>query len=88
MRPRYLDIRNKLAEALLDIGELDRARTELEYILEQRPGFHTARLRYGVVLQRLGEDQDALKEFKRCQEEDPNDLRARAYIASIQGEAA
>ena len=88
VRPRYLDIRNKLAEALLDIGELDRARTELEYILQQRPGFHTARLRYGVVLQRLGEDQSALKEFKRCQEEDPNDLRARAYIASISGEAA
>ncbi len=88
VRPRYLDIRNKLAEALLEIGQMDRAKAELEYILEQRPGFRTARLRYGVVLQRLGRKQEALKEFERCHEEDPDDLRARAYIASLQGEAA
>jgi hypothetical protein len=36
-----------------------------------------------VVLHRLGRDAEALKEWERCLEDDPRDMRARAYLASV-----
>lgn len=87
VRPSYLDVRTKLAEALIEVGELDRAREELDQILEKNPEYTNARLRLGVVHKRQGRPDEALDEWERCAEEDPRDLRARAYIASIrQGE--
>ncbi len=53
-------------------------------ILQSRPSFVGARVRLGVVLHRLGEDEEAVKEWKRCLEDDPKDMRAQAYLASVQ----
>ncbi len=80
VRPRYLDIRSKLAEALLEIGEPERAREELEHILEKNPGFTSARIRLGVVFHRLGDDDRAAAEWRRAADEDPRDMRPRAYL--------
>jgi predicted TPR repeat methyltransferase len=52
-------------------------------ILESRPSFVGARVRLGVVLHRLGEDDAAAVEWRRCLEDDPRDMRARAYLASF-----
>lgn len=82
-RPTFLDIRTKLAEALIELDELDRARGELEDILADNPRYTAARLRLGVVHKRQGRPDDAVREWERCREEDPRDLRARAYIASV-----
>jgi len=83
VRPSFLDVRTKLAEALIQLDELDRARKELAEILEQNPAFTSARLRLGVVHNRQGRRKEALREWERCAEEDPKDLRARAYIAAV-----
>ena len=53
-------------------------------ILESRPTFVGARVRLGVVMHRLGDDVRAVAEWKRCLEDDPRDMRARAYLASVE----
>lgn len=83
IRPRFMDIRSKFAEALIELGELKRALGELEEILDSRPGFVGARVRLGVVHHRLGDDEAAVREWMRCAEDDPGDMRARAYLASV-----
>jgi tetratricopeptide (TPR) repeat protein len=83
IRPRFMDIRSKFAETLIELGELDRARDELTLILESRPSFVGARVRLGVVLHRLGADEQAAREWRQCLEDDPTDMRARAYLASV-----
>lgn len=84
IRPRFMDIRSKFAETLIELGELEQAREELNVILESRPSFVGARVRLGVVLNRLGEDEEAVKEWKRCLKDDPRDMRAQAYLASVE----
>ena len=88
IRPRFMDIRSKFAESLIELGHLDQAKEELTLILDSRPGFVGARVRLGVVLHRLGQDDDAVKEWERCLEDDPTDMRARAYLASVHHETA
>jgi len=83
VRPRYLDIRTKLAEALIELGELARAAEELEFVLERNERFTAARIKYGVVLHRSGRTDRAIEEWRRCLRETPEDMRARAYLASV-----
>jgi len=83
VRPRFMDIRSKYAEALLELGRLDEAHDELTLILESRPSFVGARIRLGVVLQRLGRNEEAVRQWKQCLEDDPTDMRPRAYLASF-----
>lgn len=83
VRPRFLDIRTKLAESLMEMGEMEGALRELSAVLEANPEFTGARLRMGVVLHRLGRTDDAVQEWSRCAREDPDDLRPRAYLVSV-----
>jgi tetratricopeptide (TPR) repeat protein len=82
VRPRFMDIRTKLAESLIDAGDLEQAKAELEIILESRPAFAGARLRLGVVLHRIGDPEGAIREWTQCTVDDPQDMRPRAYLAS------
>jgi len=83
VRPRFMDIRSKFAEALIELGELEQARDELHAVLEARPGFVGARIRLGLVHHRLGNNAEAVKEWIRCAAEDREDMRPRAYLASV-----
>ncbi len=83
IRPRFMDIRSKFAEALIELGDLEQARSELEEILDARPSFVGARVRLGVVLHRLGDDEAAIREWMRCAQDAPDDMRPRAYLASV-----
>jgi tetratricopeptide (TPR) repeat protein len=83
VRPRFVDIRSKFAESLIELGNLTKARDELEAILDARPTFVGARVRLGVVLHRLGDNDGAVEEWKRCAVDDPEDMRPRAYLASV-----
>lgn len=87
IRPRFMDIRSKYAETLIELGHLEQARDELTLILDSRPTFVGARIRLGVVLHRLGDDEEAAQQWEQCLADDPTDMRARAYLASIRGEA-
>jgi tetratricopeptide (TPR) repeat protein len=83
VRPRFMDIRSKHAEALIELGQLDEAMEELTLILDARPTFVGARIRLGVVLHRMGRDGEAALQWEKCLEDDPTDMRARAYLASV-----
>jgi len=83
VRPRFQDIRTKYAGALLELGEVRRARAELESVLEARPTLVDARVQLGVALQRLGDQEAAVREWTRCAEEAPDDLRPRAHLARV-----
>jgi tetratricopeptide (TPR) repeat protein len=83
VRPRYLDVREKLAVALLADGDVEAARRELERVLEEEPGFVEARLRLGVALQRLGNQEGAVREWRRVLQLRPDDRRVHAYLASV-----
>jgi tetratricopeptide (TPR) repeat protein len=86
LRPTFVDIRGRFAEALIEAGEFARARVELEEILEVNPDLVSARIRYGVALQRLGDREGAVREWKEADRRDPSDSRARAYLASLEGD--
>jgi tetratricopeptide (TPR) repeat protein len=83
VRPRFMDIRTKYAEALIELGELKQAKDELTLILDSRPSFVGARIRLGVVLHRLGRDEEAAQQWEQCLQDEPADMRARAYLASV-----
>lgn len=82
VRPRYLDVREKLARSLLARGDAAGARQELERVLDHDPGFIEARVKLGVALQRLGDQEGAVEEWKRVLSFRPNDRRVQAYLAS------
>jgi tetratricopeptide (TPR) repeat protein len=83
VRPRFMDIRSKFAEALIELGDLDKAQDELEAVLDARPQFVGARIRLGLVYHKLGNNQAAVREWTRCAVDDPEDMRPRAYLASV-----
>jgi tetratricopeptide (TPR) repeat protein len=85
VRPRYLDVRQKLAEALLALGEVEEARRELERIVAEAPGATEARLRLGVALQRLGDAEGAIREWNAVRAARPGDRRASGYLAAARG---
>lgn len=85
VRARFLDIRTKYAEALMEMARWSDAQEQLELILEKNPNFTSARLRLGVVLHRQGDEDGARREWSRCVEEDPKDMRAKAYLAAVGG---
>jgi len=83
VRSRFLDIRSKYAEALIGMDRWQDARSQLETILEENPGFTSARLRLGLVRHRLGDLEGACEEWSQCLQLDPKDMRARAYLALL-----
>jgi tetratricopeptide (TPR) repeat protein len=83
LRPRFLDLRFKLVEAYMDLGRLGDARDHVAAILDLNPDFLKARIRLGAFLQRIGDDAGAHSEWERCAEQDPEDRRIQAYLASL-----
>lgn len=83
VRPHFVDIRGKLAQALLGIDRTEDAKAELEAILEENPHYTGARIQLGVALQRIGDIEGAVREWTRASSEAPGDLRPRAYLATL-----
>jgi len=86
IRARFLDIRSKYAEALMGMERWDEAQDQLQGILEKNPSFTSARIRLGIVLHRKGDLEGAREQWERCVREDPRDMRAKAYLASLGGQ--
>jgi tetratricopeptide (TPR) repeat protein len=81
MRPRFHDIRNKLACALIEQGNLDAAEAELQTVLHGNPRFLSARLNLGLVHFRRGDPARAHKEWQACAAQQPDNPQVRAYLA-------
>ena len=83
VRPGFLDLRFKLAEAYIDLDMLGEALGHLEEILVANPNFAGARVRLGALLNRMGDTKRARQEWELCAEQNPDDRRIRAYLASL-----
>ncbi len=83
LRPRFVDIRNKLGRALFELGELSEAETELRQALEEHPGFVAARVNLGLVQYRRGATEDAAREWQTALEHAPGNGQARAFLAML-----
>ena len=51
LRPEFHDLRNRLGEALMQMGELEASREELQRVLDQNDAFLSARLNLGLTLE-------------------------------------
>lgn len=87
LRPRFHDIRNKLAQSLIELGELEGAEAELHAVLEGNPRFLAARLKLGLVHIRRGEVDRAAAEWGRCREQEPDNAQVRAYLSMLEQRA-
>ncbi len=83
IRPGFLDLQFKLAEAYIDLDSLGEARTHLEEILAANSEFAGARVRVGALLLRMGDTVGARREWERCTEQDPEDRRIQVYLAAL-----
>ena len=84
LRPRFTDIRNKLAEALIQLGRNEEAERELELALEQNDHYIEARLNLGLVRYRRGDVEGARREWSRARDQAPNDPQVRAYWSLLE----
>jgi len=84
LRPRFHDIRTKLALALVQLGDLDGAETELKSVLESNPTFVAARLHLGLVYFRCGLLAEASAQWKAAHELAPENPQARAYLSMLE----
>lgn len=87
LRSHFHDIRNKLAQALLLLGDMEGATTELKHILDGNPDFLAARLNLGLVLFRRGDSAAAAQEWQRCRAQQPGNPQVRAYLAMLDDRA-
>ena len=83
LRPRYHDIRNKLAQALLQTGDITGAAEHLGVALAGNPNFVPARLNLGLVLYRLGDRAGARRAWQICQDREPGSAQVAAYLALL-----
>ncbi len=84
LRPSFIDIRNKLAMALMQLGELDQAEAQLQTAIEANPEFLMARLNLGLVHFRRERFEEAAAEWHRCAERHPDHPQVRAYLAMLE----
>jgi tetratricopeptide (TPR) repeat protein len=88
LRPKFHDIRNKYAVALLGLARADEAAQELERILDWNPRFIAARLNLGLAYFRLGRSAEAGAEWRTCAAQQPDNAQVRAYLAVLDQAAA
>ena len=84
LRPHFIDIRNKLAQALVQLGELDQAEAQLQMAVEANPEFLVARLNLGLIHYRSGRLEEAAAEWHRCREQAPDHPQVRAYLSMLE----
>lgn len=83
LRPKFHDIRNKYALALLAMGRIDEAVLQLRRVLEGNPHFLAARLNLGLSLYRRGDLDQAAAEWETCRAQQPAHPQVRAYLALL-----
>jgi tetratricopeptide (TPR) repeat protein len=84
LRPQFLDIRNKLARTVLELGDAAAAEEELRKVLEMRPAFVAARANLGLALFRRGEVDGAEAEWRRCLAQQPGNAQVAAYLGMLE----
>ena len=87
IRSHFHDIRNRLAESLMQMGELEAAAAELEAVLAANHRFMAARLNLGLVHFRLGDVASARREWEAASAQQPGSPQVRAYLSMLERNA-
>jgi tetratricopeptide (TPR) repeat protein len=87
LRPGFHDIRNRLGEALLQMGDIEGARQEFQRTLEGNGRFFQARLNLGLLHYRQGDLEAAREEWEECRSQEPNSPQVRAYLRLLDAPA-
>lgn len=88
LRPNFLDIRNRLGEALMQLGQLDEAEEELSRALAGNDQFLQARLNLGLVFYRRGDLGRAREEWERCRKQRADNPQVDAFLMLLNRSAA
>ncbi len=80
LRPDFLDIRTKLARALMERGDLKSATDELVAVLSENHEYVEARVTLGLVYYRAGHYDSAAAEWRACLRQAPDHPKARAFL--------
>lgn len=83
LRPRFHDIRTKLAMALLQLGDAEQAVQELQAVLESNHRFLDARVNLGLAWYRMGRIAEAKQEWEIAGVQEPENPQVRAYLAML-----
>ena len=83
IRPRFLDIRNKLGRTLLDLGRMREGVAELRAVLDANPSFTGARANLGLALYRAGDLDGAEAEWERCLAQQPGSAQVGGYLGML-----
>jgi tetratricopeptide (TPR) repeat protein len=78
--PDFVDIRGKLAKALREIGDFDRAITEYEAILARNAAYVPARVSLGLVLFHAGRRPEAIAHWQKVLRLEPSHTTAASYL--------
>ncbi len=88
LRPTFIDLRHKLAQALRDAGRADDSLRELRAILAQNAEYLPARLSLGLTLFSVGDAPGALRALDAVLVDHPEHPRAKVYRAMISEHAS
>lgn len=83
IRPRFLDIRNKLGRTLLDLGRLEEGAAELRAVLDANPAFTGARANLGLAHYRAGDLAGAEAEWQRCLAQQPGNPQVSGFLGML-----
>jgi tetratricopeptide (TPR) repeat protein len=83
MGPTYHDLRYRLGQLLLESGRSLEAREELQRVVEARPGSADVKLAYGLACYVSGDAVSARDVWEELANQDPEDVRANAYLAML-----
>jgi len=83
MNPDDLAIRNKLAMALYRTNQLREAEQELKHILETDPVNFDALDGLGIVLIKIGRDDEALEQLKKAVKINEQDVMVHVHLSVV-----
>lgn len=87
LRPTFIDIRLKLAQALRDAGRAEDALRELKTILAQNPEYLPARIHHGITLFSVGKAEESIEVLEEVLHDHPDERRATLYLEMIRSHA-
>jgi tetratricopeptide (TPR) repeat protein len=88
LRPTFVDLRLRLAQALRDAGRAPEALHELRAILVQNPAYVPARVALGLTLFSTGDHAASLAELEAVLAAQPDHAHARVYRDMIREHAS
>lgn len=88
LRPKFIDIRLRLAQVQRDAGFAAEAKAELETILSQNPDYVPARIHLALTLFSLGSAQKSIAAFEAVLTKDPENRRAQLYLDMVRAHHA